>query len=271
MDRHDDIREQLTDYVLGELPADAREPIRIHLAGCRECAAEARELSAAFQGIGFAETPSAPPADLKARVLAQLGRESQSGARPAVLSQPQASKPRGWVVQPVWVALAATAVLVLGGLVAVSQQRAARAADDVRRADAAVARLAAEAAAVATQADLAVSILTAPDMRRIDLEGFDASRNATARAYWSAATGLLIVADRLPVPPPGRIYQVWLIGGGGAGPLSAGLIPAGGGRGMLIAPSPGRVTGGSITIAVTDEPAGGVPAPTGSKHLVGSL
>jgi anti-sigma-K factor RskA len=168
-------------------------------------------------------------------------------------------------------ALAATAVLVLGGLVAVFQQRAARAAEDLRRADATAARLAAEAATVAAQADLAVSILTAPDMRRIDLAGFDTSRNATARAYWSAASGLLIVADRLPVPAPGRIYQVWLIDGGSTGPVSAGLIPGGGGRGMLIAPPPGRVTGGTITIAVTDEPAGGVPAPTGSKHLVGSL
>jgi len=270
MDRHDDIREQLTDYALGEVPADARERIRVHLAGCAECAAEARELSAAFQGIGFAEAPSAPPTDLRARVLAQLEREPQLDARPAVLSRQQTRKPRGWVVQPAWVALAATAVLVLGGLIAVSQQRAARLADDLRRADATAARLAAEAATVATQADLAVSILTAPDMRRIDLEGFDASRNATARAYWSAANGLLIVADRLPAPAPGRIYQVWLIGGG-TGPVSAGLIPGGGSRGMLIAPPPGRISGGTITIAVTDEPEGGVPAPTGSKHLVGSL
>jgi anti-sigma-K factor RskA len=270
MDRHDDIREHLTDYVLGELPADARERIAGHLAGCSECAAEARELSLAFQGIGFAETPAVPPADLKARVLAQLASQRQPEARSTALG-PQLGRPRRWAVHSAWAALAATALLVLGGLLVAAQQRAARLEEDLRRTDATAARLAAEATTVATQADLAVSILTAPDMRRIDLEGFDASRNATARAYWSIANGLLIVADRLPIPPPGRTYQVWLIAGGAAGPVSAGLIPGGSSRGMLIAPPPGRFTAGTMTIAVTDEPAGGVPAPTGSKHLVGSL
>ena len=121
------------------------------------------------------------------------------------------------------------------------------------------------------QADLVVSILTATDMRRIDLSGFDASRDATARAYWSPRQGLLIVADRLPAPPPGRVYQVWLIGSGSAGPVSAGLINAEqGGRGMLIVPPPRGVTEQAVTVAVTDEPRGGLPAPTDQKHLAGS-
>jgi hypothetical protein len=162
-------------------------------------------------------------------------------------------------------------VLVLSGLLALSQQRTARLLEAREAAEANIARLTEEASTVATQADLAVSILTAPDMRRVDLQGFDASRDATARAYWSGTKGLLIVADRLPTPPPGRLYQVWLIGAGAPGPVSAGLIDGQSGRGMLIVPPPGGVTGQSITVAVTDEPDGGLPAPSGAKHLVGSL
>ena len=76
----------------------------------------------------------------------------------------------------------------------------------------------------ASQADLAVSILTAADMRRIDLAGVDASRNAVARGYWSASKGLLIAADRLPARRRDETYQVWLIGSSSAGPVSAGLM-----------------------------------------------
>jgi len=268
MERHEDIWEQLTDYALGELSAPARERVDAHLAVCAECALEAKELSKAFQSVAQSVTPIAPPAALKGRALASF-----ESAR--VVQMPStAPAPRGAAAAGVgrhWLALAAMAVLVLGGMLAVSQQRAARLADELRRSDAEAARLASDAATVAGQADLAVAILTAPDMRRIDLQGFEQSRDAAARAYWSDTRGLLIVADRLPVPPPGRTYQVWLIRDGAPGPVSAGLIDGRLGRGMLIVAPPGGPTGRSVTVAVTDEPDGGLPAPSGSKHLVGSM
>lgn len=269
MQGHDDIRDQLTGHVLGELSPAEREQVQTHLAGCAECATEGDELARALQGIGLAQEPITPPAALRGRVLAALERDRRSDSMSNVTPMPRSTKARG--VSPAWLAIAATVALALGGMFTLSQQRANRIADDLRRVDAEAARLTTEAAIVAQQADLAVAILTAADMRRIDLQGFDVSRDATARAYWSGAKGLLIVADRLPAPPPGRIYQVWLIAGGGAGPVSAGLIDGRAGRGMLIVPPPGGVTGSSVTVAVTDEPDGGLAAPTGSKHLAGSI
>lgn len=270
MARHEDMQELLTDYALGELPAAAREQVDAHLAECPECEAEARALSLAFQAIGSAETPLAPPAHLKARVLASLDADRRPAAAPFVPAAAPARRVRG--LSPAWLAIAATALLIVGGALAMSRQQASQLAQDLRRAEDEVARLSGDAATVATQADLAVAILTATDMRRIDLSGVESSRSATARAYWSGAKGLLIVADRLPTPPPGRIYQVWLIGSGSPGPVSAGLIDGRReGRGMLIVAPPGGVAGNALTVAVTDEPEGGLPAPTGSKHLVGSL
>lgn len=269
MDRHQHIRAQLTDYALGELPPTERHEVVTHVAECAECAAEARELLLAFESIGLTEDPVEPPAHLKARVLSNLEREAGSKPGPIVLPFSEPRTPTRW--NSAWLAVAAMAVLVLGGLLIVAQQRAGRLAAEINRLEDDTARLTREAAAIAGQADLVVAILTSTDMRRIDLEGFDVSRNATARAYWSGTKGLLIVADRLPTPPPGRTYQVWLIAGG-AGPVSAGLIDGRrAGRGMLIVPPPAGVTGNSVTIAVTDEPEGGLPGPTGSKHLVGSI
>jgi hypothetical protein len=86
----------------------------------------------------------------------------------------------------------------------------------------------------AGQTDLALSILTAGDMHEIPMTGSEAAAIAAARAYWSPARGLLVVADRLPAPPTGRIYQVWVIPDQQK-PVSAGLLgEQSGGRGMLI-------------------------------------
>jgi anti-sigma-K factor RskA len=270
MTRHDEIRELLTDYVLGDLPSSESAAVHRHLDECAACAAEARDLASAFEAIGQSIEPIAPPAHVRGRVLDRLAREAQGRSHAlAAAVRPARRAPRG---RPVWLAAAALALLVLAGLLALAQQRVGRLDDALRAAESDVARLTGDAAAVAEQADLAVTILTATDMRRIDLQGFEASRAATARAYWSATKGLLIVADRLPPPPPGRTYQVWLIGGGATGPVSAGLIDTrNSGRGMLIVPPPAGASDGSVTVAVTDEPLGGLAAPTGSKHLAGSL
>lgn len=266
MQSHEHIQPLLTDYVLGDLDPADRQHVRDHAASCAACSAEIREIEGAFHSVGLSQPAIAPPAHLRARVLGDFA---------ATIKQPGAAADapmRRWTASPVWLGIAAAVALALGAMLLVATQRAASAVEQRQQADAEIADLREQIAATSFQADLAVSILTATDMRRIDLAGADVSRDATARGYWSATKGLLIVADRLPAPPPGRVYQVWLIGSSSAGPVSAGMI--GGdqdGRGMLLVPPPGGVRGETVTIAVTDEPTGGLPAPTGAKHLVGSL
>lgn len=267
MDRHDIIQPLLTDYALGELPPDERVRVDAHLATCPDCALEARELSLAFQGIGLSADRVSPPAHLRARVLAEMARQGTD----ATGASPGAVLPFRRRATAAWLAAAAAAfIITTGTLLVMSMQRTARVEAQLQRAEAERSDLLQQVRETTTQADLAVSILTAADMRRIDMSGVDTSRNAIARAYWSATNGLLIVADRLPAPPPGRVYQVWLIGSSSAGPVSAGLIDnQQSQRGMLIVPAPKGV-GGSVTVAVTDEPPGGLAAPTGGKHLIGS-
>ena len=265
IDRHATIEPLLTDYVLGELDPAQRQDVETHMAGCAACTKEVRELTGAFHSIGVAETPVAPPAALKARVLARL----QSGA--AAVKPAADRRPPRWTSNPWLFAAAATLIVGLGSLLALSMQRTARLNDALRRADAVYDEITERLSQNDTQADLAVSILTASDMRRVDLSARDGSREAVGRAYLSPSKGLLIVADQLPEPPSGRVYQVWLIGNRSPGPVSAGLLQhPRSGRGMLIVPAPPGVTGDTITVAITDEPPGGLPAPTGAMHLVGS-
>jgi len=120
----------------------------------------------------------------------------------------------------------------------------------------------------AADAQSSLLVLAAPDLARIDLAGQPAAPTATARAFWSRTRGLVFTASNLPPPPPGRAYQLWVLTAQPA-PISAG---------MLTLDANGRVNARfdtppdlprPVAMAVTLEPEGGVPSPTGDKYLVG--
>jgi anti-sigma-K factor RskA len=274
MDRHETIGAMLDEYALGQLSQDERRTVETHVRECDTCAADLRELAVVMEGLAHSLDPVTPPPALKQRVMSSLASQPQEPARTVVEPNVVAMPPKGVKIRrgvhPGW--LAAAAVVILGLGVALYSVDATRRLliDDVQEAQAAVAELQRRLDLNAEQADLAVSILTATDMQPVAMSGKENATGSTARAYWSPTRGLLIVANDLPMPPPGRIYQVWVIGGGT--PFSAGLLGEQGvGRGMLIAPPPRGVAPGAVTVAVTDEPPGGLPAPSGSIRLAGSL
>jgi anti-sigma-K factor RskA len=274
MDRHDTIGALLDEYALGQLSQEERRDVETHVRECDVCAADLRELTIVMEGLAHSPDPVTPPAALKQRVLASLATQPQQPALKPADGKVVAMPPYGVKIRrglhPAW--LAAAAVIILGLAAALYSSNATRRllVDDVQEAQAEAADLRERLDQYMGQADLAVSILTASDMQPIAMSGKENATASTSRAYWSPTRGLLIVANDLPVPPPGRIYQVWVIGGGQ--PFSAGLLgEQGAGRGMLIAPPPSGVAPGAVTVAVTDEPPGGLPAPSGSIRLAGSI
>lgn len=271
MDRHVDIADKLEAYALGQLTAQESREVDEHLRDCSTCALEARELAAVLTGIGESVPPVAPSAALRQRVLAAVAAEPQEPARferqVGVVQQPRR---RIWTFVPL--AAAAVLVVVFGAIALRMDQTRRELVDEVSRTLALNDELRRRVQLYSGQTDLALSILTAGDMREIPLTGNEAAAIAAARAYWSPTRGILVVADRMPVPPPGRIYQVWVIEKGGQ-PASAGLLgEQSTGRGMLIVPPPKPGLSSSVTVAVTDEPPGGLPAPSGKIfHLLGSI
>jgi anti-sigma-K factor RskA len=274
MDRHDTIGAMLDEYALGQLSQDERRDVESHVRECDACAADLRELSFVMEGIARSVDPVTPPPALKQRVLSSLASQPQEPRRSSVGSNVVAMPPHGVKIRrgvhPGWLAAAAVVILGLAAALYSSSETRRLLVDDVQEAQAVTVELQRQLDLSASQADLVVSILTASDMQPIAMSGKENATASTARAYWSPTRGLLIVANNLPMPPPGRIYQVWVIGGGK--PLSAGLLgEQGAGRGMLIAPPPSGAAPGTVTVAVTDEPPGGLPAPSGSIRLAGSI
>jgi anti-sigma-K factor RskA len=280
-DRHVTIGAMLDEYVLGQLSRGERRDVETHIRECDVCAADLRELTVVMEGLAHVAGEVTPPPALKQRVLSALASQPQeplrSGASSNVVALPASNAVIRRGVHPGWLAAAAMVIVAMGGLLYTSNATRRLLVDDVQEAQAAAAEAQATVVELrreldqdTKQADLMVSILTASDMRPIAMAGRDNAIGSTARAFWSPTRGLLIVADQLPMPPPGRIYQVWVIGGGK--PVSAGLLgEQGSGRGMLIVPPPAAVAPGTVTVAVTDEPPGGLPAPSGTIRLAGSL
>jgi Anti-sigma-K factor rskA, C-terminal len=216
-----------------------------------------------LQGLGQAVPQVDPPAELRARVLNSVASRSQIATR-------SAASPVAW-----WLATAASLALAAGLTLYTAQLRSRIAGletelrDTRARADAAQLQMV-DAQRTATGAQTAVAILTAPDVARVDLAGQQpVSPAASARAFWSRSRGMVFNASNLPPLPAGRTYQLWVVTA--QAPISAGLLtPDTQGSVSEVFNTPPDIPQ-PVAMAVTIEPAGGVPAPTGDKYLIGTL
>lgn len=267
---HDRLRESTGLYVLGALAGEDGAEFERHLAVCPLCADEVRSLGSVAAALPHGVALLDPPASLRARVL--------TATRPAalaasVIAMPPRSVPRAtsWVSAG-WLSAAAMLVVTLGlGAYAgrLREQVAGledRLGDAMVRLDRSEQQVAVATRAVST-AEGRLAVLTAPDMRQVDLEGQPVAPGASGRAFWSRSRGLVFTASDLPPLPAGRIYQLWMVLP--EAPVSAGLLePDTQGRVAQAFSTPADVPT-PVAIAVTDEPEGGVAAPSGARYLIG--
>ena len=118
--------------------------------------------------------------------------------------------------------------------------------------------------------DATLHLLSTPQVSLVRLAGLSPSPGASARLLWNpqARTGVLLTSG-LPQTPRNRVYELWAIAGNE--PVPAGIfdVDAAGHAFLRLPPLPGPKHFDKF--AVTLEPAGGVPKPTGPMHLLGSL
>jgi anti-sigma-K factor RskA len=215
-----------------------------------------------LQGLGQAVPQVDPPAELRARVLSAAPKRAQIASPPASRSY-----------MP-WLATAASLALAAGLTIYTAQLRTriATLEGELRetrdRADA-TERQMADAQRTAAGAQMSVAVLTAPDVARVDLAGQAIAPQASARAFWSRSRGMVFTASNLPPLPAGRTYQLWVVTA--QAPISAGLLTPNATGNVNETFNTPQDLPRPVAMAVTIEPAGGVPAPTGDKYLVGVL
>lgn len=228
---------------LGALDTAERSAAEAHLATCAACRARyatAREVAAL---LALAAPDVAPPPSLGSRIVARALAERQA---------------RRWPIAWGWLAAAAVFIAVLGWNAALQMQLQAQ-----------TQTIAALRAQLTTH-ETAVSVLAQGTPLARPLVGDAPAPQAQGMLYLDpeGTTGLLVVRD-LPPPPPGKVYQLWLIRDGQR--ASGGLFSVDErGSAMLIvrAPQPLRTY---QAVGVTAEPAGGSPGPTSPRIIGGRL
>jgi len=263
---HQDVYELAPEYVLGTLDEVTRARILAHLSGCPACRAEVASVSQTFDAIGRTVPDVAPPAGLRDRILSIPAAETQ---RPGVVS---AAPIISTSVLSVATRIAAVAVIA----VALWQWAAAR--QEVTQLRQRVAELQAEAgdllvARVSLEEQVRTvthqtQVLRASDMITYTLAAQPVAAGAHARAYVSHKDGMVFTAEGLPAAPTGKVYQLWVIVN--AKPISVGVFsPDATGRVHAVMDTP-PINAMPGTVAVTLEPTGGLPQPSGAVYLAGN-
>jgi anti-sigma-K factor RskA len=264
--------EALAAYSLGTLPEEERAVVEAWLAESPDARAELAALRQALHVLAIATPQIDPPPSLRARVLAVAS--APAGQAPAVhTAEPIEVRRRPAFAWAPWL-VAATAVLAALGLgVHASQLRARVAILEAHLVESSSRLTRAEAETRNSQtllarARLEADVLRAPDLTEVSLLGQGPAADARARAFWSRTEGIVLTTTRLPSLAPGRTYQLWLLNDGA--PTSAGVFaPDATGAATAVFETSASVPAPK-GMAVSIEPQGGSPGPTGEIVLAGT-
>jgi anti-sigma-K factor RskA len=257
---HDAWIEQADVYALGALDGEELAQFEAHLAtGCATCAERLRETREALALLPRSLPPVAPPPSVRARVLERIAAE------PPVVGAPVPIRPerrRGRILWWAgWAGLAAAVALLVVVNLQLSTTR-----QQLRTLQGRLETLQMELA----EREGTLRFLSDPSVRYVSLAGLKPTPEASAWLLWNPATrqGLLL-ARGLPSAPAGQAYELWAIAG--AQPVPAGVFTVDAAGRALFRLPPLPADHAFDAFAVTLEPAGGVPKPTGPMHLLGKV
>lgn len=251
---HSERHEDLVAAVALGMPLGAdRAELEAHLReGCPRCEELLADLRTAATALVAGTPPVAPPPDLREKILGSLG-PARSPAAPRSATA--------------WRILAAAAAL-FAIFVGLDDARLRRQREELKSQTSQLASRLQSAETELAQRVLRARVLESDDVRMLVLGGKDPQPQARARVFWSerARRGVL-VADNLAPLPPDRQYELWVFVKGR--PINAGVFDADP-QGRALFESTDFPEPGVENFAVTIEPRGGVPAPTGPIVLVGN-
>jgi anti-sigma-K factor RskA len=227
-------------WVLGALDDHEAGRFHAHLETCPLCREEVARLQPAADTLLLGVVPAGPPPELKDRIMRTVLAEAEllAAAGPEA-DRPVVAAPRRrrftLSLRPPLAAALACGLLALGvGAGVLSQQDGA----DVRTLEAQVTL----PQAFGTNAQV-----------RVDEDG-DAK----------------LVVSRMPAPPEGRVYQVWVLREGEQDPRPTDALWHPDGTGHATVDVPGGAEG-VAAVLVTDEPFGGSRTPTVKPSIVAPL
>jgi anti-sigma-K factor RskA len=223
-----DVHDLTAAYALDALDPVERETYEAHLGQCAHCREELASLGETATTLAFAVVSPAPPPHLRGRILAAAAIEREN-----VVPLPMR---RPWLIRATAAAASVAACAAVG--LGIWASALSNSLDRAR--------------ASGAGAEQAAQVLADPSSHKIALHG-----GSGMIAVDPTGRGVLVV-ERLPAAPSGRVYEAWVIPAGGA-PRKAGLFDSNGA--MTMVPLTENVPRGAV-VAATVERAGGTDKPT---------
>jgi len=252
---HEEAYELIESYVFGTLDPDENDRVEVHLeSGCEACLERLRSVSELSARLASTVPQAEPSPQIKKRILEEI----RSGQQPA--RERRRMPLFGWIPA---VAGAAAAIVLLVWTMNLNKQL------DVIRTELStsqnqITRLEGEMAAYAD----AALLLGKPCTKIGGLDGVDPNPEAFGQVLMHPEEEFgVFYVYRMPEPPQGMEYQLWMLRDGV--PTSVGVFTVlADGTAILkmdALPDPTSIE----EFAVTIEPSGGRPEPTGMLYLTG--
>lgn len=306
---HEEAFAELAAVALDSALAEVNDAVRAHASACPECGPELAVMEETVATLGELAPPArfnpGRGAGIRSRLLmrARSERESKSAPVPGppdlargiasltgqghratpgaqrVVSDARRPTPAAPLRRPVratqtpsrlmnWYAMAATLAFLLMGarLMRVTSDR-----DEMQSQLAAVDTVQPKGDSMAlalSEKEAMIQAMAGPDVKVVALVDKSAPR-PLGRMFWNRVTNdWMMVTYGLPAPKPGKTFQVWLVTD--KAKISAGTFrPDSQGR-MVMHANYALDRNALRAVAITEEPDGGMPAPTGPMVVSGS-
>jgi anti-sigma-K factor RskA len=253
-------------YALGALDDAERKAFEAHLASCADCAEQLAAARGRIAILAFAAPPVDPSPGVKETLMRQViaSAEGPGGSFASVKHEPS----DGGIFARWWAVLlpAATAFALATILLWLHNEQLNRQLADLRNT---IQQQQQELAETRHQADLIAARETLVVPLWSQKGAPEGHGEGHARVLYNAKEGMMTYDGWLPSAPADKSYQLWLVPMNGA-PISAGVFnPQNGEMSHMMMKLPAGVT--AKEFAVSLEPAGGMPHPTGPMVLVGPI
>jgi anti-sigma-K factor RskA len=260
---HDQVVAELGAYALDAVSPDERAAIEAHLKTCDSCRNELRAMSEAAAAL-VTTIPSQKMDPARSDVVKQRLVERARADRRVVTPIQSVTIPARSRQLPWWLAAAASvafAVALYRGIAIDRERDALKTAlvTETLRSSALKDTLA--------ERERTLLAMAGADVKVVELVANN--RRPNARMFWAQSTNTwTMFAHDFPAPAQGRTYQLWLITRDNQRISAGTFAPDPSGNAVVSAQYP-LAADALQMIAVTEEPAGGVPQPTGEIVIAG--
>jgi len=255
----EDLQEQASLYAAGAMTDGERREYARHLEEdqCDVCRSEVDELQSAMSMLAFTVPSARPSPAVKARLMEQAAMNARRGA--VVVEREPAFRWFNWITA----ALAVVSVVVAFALLRTNSELRRQASELNSKIAQLEVQLAGERSNIAQ--------LTSAGVRLKEMAGQGTNVQASGKIFWDLQQKRWRVYLRdLPPLPADKSYQLWFVTKAGKKVSAQVFNTDSNGTYEVEVPVPDEVADLQAA-AVTTEPFGGVPQPTGPFALLGAM